>query len=82
MASFDVYDPAGHFVRTLTLQVAGDFKQDDFYIVHDQVVVVRSARSARDAYMGGDEDEKKPADDVEPVSLVALRFDTQATAKK
>jgi hypothetical protein len=82
MASFDVFDPAGHFVKTLALQVPGDFKQDEFHIVRDQLVVVRSARSARDAFMGGDEEKSAPDADMEPVSLVAYRFDAPATAKK
>jgi hypothetical protein len=82
MATFDVFNPAGHFVRTVSFQVPGDFKQDEFHIVRDQLVVVRSARSARDAFMGGDDDENKKEADIEPVTLVAFRFDAPATAKR
>ena len=81
MATFDVFDAQGHFVRTLALRVPGDFKQDEFYIVRDRLVVVRSARSARDALMGGDDDGGGDEADVEPVSLVAFRFDAPTTAK-
>ncbi|HET6347821.1 MAG TPA: 6-bladed beta-propeller [Candidatus Krumholzibacteria bacterium] len=81
MATFDVFDAKGRYVRTLTFDVPGDFKQDDFHIAGDQVVVVKSAKSARDAFMG-DGDDSKPAADVEPVSLVSYRFDNPATAQK
>jgi hypothetical protein len=82
MATFDVFDPAGHFVRTVAFQVPGNFRQDEFYLVRDQLVVVRSARSARDALMGSEDGDTKEAADVEPVSIVAFRFDTPTTAKK
>ena len=82
MATFDVFDPAGHFVRTVALQVPGDFDQDEFYIIRDQLVVVRSARSARDAFDGAEDEEKQPAADVEPVSVVAFRFDSPTTARR
>lgn len=82
MATFDVFDPAGRFVRTIALQVPGNFQQDEFHIIRDQLVVVRSARSARDAFMGGDEEKSQPEADIEPVTLAAFRFDTTATAKK
>lgn len=82
MATFDVFDPAGHFVRTVGFQVPGNFEQDEFYIVRDQLIVVRSARSARDAFMGSEDGDTKEAVDVEPVSIAAFRFDTPTTAKK
>lgn len=82
MATFDVFDAKGRFVRTVAFQVPGNFKQDEFHIVGEQLVVVRSVRSARDALMGSEDDASKPTEDVEPVTLVAFRFDTPATARK
>jgi hypothetical protein len=82
MAAFDVFDAKGRFVRTVALQVPGDFHQDEFYIVRDQLVVVRSARSSRDALMGGEDGAPASDADVAPVSLVAFHFDTPTTAKK
>jgi 6-bladed beta-propeller len=82
MAAFDVFDAQGHFVRTVAFQVPGDFKQDEFYVVRDQIMVVRSIRSARDALMGGDQDATKQEAEVDPVTLVAFRFDAPATAKR
>lgn len=82
MATFDVFDAAGHFVRTVAFQAPGNFRQDEFYLVRDRLVVVRSARSARDAFMGSEDGETKEAADVEPVSIAAFRFDTPTTAGK
>jgi len=80
MATFDVFDPRGHFVRTVSFKVPIDPKQDEFHIARDHVVVVKSARSARDAFMA-EGDDSKESEDVEPVSLVSYRFDAPATAK-
>jgi len=43
---------------------------------------VRSARSARDAFDGAEDETATPAADVEPVSVVAFRFDTPTTAAR
>jgi hypothetical protein len=82
MASFDVFDRDGRFVRTVAFQVPGDFKQDEFHLIRDQIVVVRGARTARDAMMGGEDGEEANHSDVEPMSIVAYRWDSPATAKK
>jgi hypothetical protein len=82
MATFDVFDANGRFVKTLALHVPGNYRQDEFHVVRDQLVVVRSARSARDALMGGDDGGEPKDEDVEPLSIIAYRFDTPATAKK
>jgi hypothetical protein len=82
MATFDVFDANGRFVRTVALQVPGDFRQDEFHIVRDQLVVVRSARSARDAFVGSDDGDTGEAADLQPVSIAAFRFDSPTTAKK
>jgi len=80
LASYDVFDGKGHFVRTVTFKLPINARQDEFHIARDHVVVVKSARSARDAFMA-EGDETKADEDVEPVSLVAYRFDAPATAK-
>ena len=82
MATFDVFDTAGHFVRTVAMQVPGDFDQDEFYLIRDQLVVVRSARSARDAFDGAEDETATPAADVEPVSVVAYRLEAPTTAAR
>lgn len=80
LATVDAFDVKGHFVKTFTFKLPINAKQDEFHIARDHVVVVKSARSARDAFMA-EGDETKADEDVEPVSLVAYRFDAPATAK-
>jgi hypothetical protein len=84
LATFDVFDANGRFVRSLAVKAPIDSKQDEFHVVHDQLVVVKSVRSARDAMFaeGDDGNASKDEADPEPVSLVCYRLDPQPTAKR
>ncbi len=80
LATIDAFDARGHFVRTLTLKLPYNPKLDEFHIARDHVVVVKSVRSARDAFMA-EGDDTGESEEVEPVSVVAYRLDSPATAR-
>jgi hypothetical protein len=84
MATFDVFDGSGKFIRQVAVKIPGDFREDEFHILRDQVVVVRSLRSAREAMFAemGTDDAAKDETEPDPVSVVAFRLDPQPTARR
>jgi hypothetical protein len=84
LVTLDVFDAAGHYVREVALRVPADFKQDEFHLIGDRLVVVKSLRSAREAMFAQMGDEKSTEDGIEPepVSLVCYRLEPQPTAKR
>lgn len=67
LGKFDVFDPSGHFVRTVTLLGEGDplrdlyvFAKDRFFVVTDFHRAQMTAWGAQDLYDDTDEEEPKP----------------------
>jgi hypothetical protein len=84
MATFDVFDANGRLVRTLSVKAPLDPRLDEFHMIRDQLVVVKSVRSARNAMLAemDEQDTTTGEDEPEPVSLVCYRLDPQPTAKR
>lgn len=72
IATFDVYDPDGHFTRQVSVRGEGDFGDDGVHFVGDRLYVVRGLRSAQRAQMGGGDEELSDEDieNAEPMSLI------------
>jgi len=73
MATFDVFDADGHFVRQITLRGEGDFDKDEFHIVGNRLYVVTGVRSARAAMRGAESE--KPVEDEEIVPMAVICYD-------
>jgi hypothetical protein len=69
IATFDVYDPEGRFVRQVTLEGEGSFKRDGFHFVKDRFYVVTGLRSARRAMFGAG-DEEADEEEQEPMGII------------
>jgi hypothetical protein len=85
LATFDVFDSAGRFVREVAIRVPADIRQDEFHLIGDQLVLVKSVRSAREAMLaqfGGNDTSPEDEAEPEPVTLVAYRLEPEPTAKR
>jgi hypothetical protein len=85
LVTFDVFDASGKFTRQVAVKAPGDLRQDEFHLIRDQLVLVKSVRSAREAMfaeMGGKGEASEDEAEPEPVSLVCYRLEPQPTAKR
>ncbi|MFH1756398.1 MAG: 6-bladed beta-propeller [Candidatus Latescibacterota bacterium] len=83
IATFDIYDSEGKFVRQVTLEGEDSFTKDGFHFVKDRFYVVTGLRSARRAMYGGDsEDEDDIAEDEEPMGIICYDMSEIIQSKK
>lgn len=87
LASFDVFDRAGRYLRRVHLRGKGDATEDGIFFVGDRVYVVTELLSARLADLGAGEDggaaegEEAGADEPEPMSVIAYALEEAAASK-
>ena len=74
LASFDVFDPQGSFIRQVDLSGQGTFEDDRFVLRGDRLFVITQFQSAMDAWRGrgGDEDSDEEEDFV-PMEVICYR---------
>jgi hypothetical protein len=64
IATWDMYDGQGRFIRQVAVRGEGSFEEDGIHFVGERMYVVRGLRSAQDAMHGdgggGDEDAEDP----------------------
>jgi hypothetical protein len=83
IATFDVYNNEGRFIRQITLEGEGDYKSDGFHFVKDRLYVVTGLRSARRAMFGvGGEDEEASEEDDEPMGIICYDMSQIIQSKK
>lgn len=70
IAEVDVFDPAGRFVRQLTLKGRGDYLNDGLHVVGDRLFVVTGLRSARRSMFGAGETAEEDDADAEPMGVI------------
>jgi hypothetical protein len=70
MASFDVFDSKGHFVREIALAGDADFTEDGFHFDGDRLIIVKGFRGARRAMFAGLTGGEDEEEEVEPLSVV------------
>ncbi len=71
IATFDVFDQQGKFVRQVTLEGQGSYRRDGFHFVKDRLYVVTGLRSARRAMFGGDSGSADDSEeDDEPMGII------------
>ena len=79
LATFDVYDTQGRFVREMVLEGDFDPQNDGLFLAGGYLIVVTDLVSARDAWMGGAGEEEMDGD-PEPMEVVCYRMDSSAVA--
>jgi len=71
IATFDVFDTDGKFMRRVTLEGEGSYKKDGLHFVNDRLYVVTGLRSARRAMFGGmGDDEEGIEEEDEPMGII------------
>ena len=71
LATWDVFDAAGLFVRQVRMACPGDGRRDGVFFLGDRVLIVRGLLDALSAQMGGTaETEEEPA----PIEVVCYRI--------
>jgi hypothetical protein len=81
IASFDVFNPEGQFVKTVTLQGQGDPEQDLYVFEKDRFYVVTSFLTAAMSAQGveGLEDD---GEDAEPMAVICYKLEGDAFAAR
>jgi hypothetical protein len=76
IASFDVFDAEGRFVRQVVLPGEGDYDEDGFHLVGDRLFVITGVRSARDAMRGafGEGEEDQADEEVRALSVICYEL--------
>ena len=70
IATVDVFDKAGKFVRQITFEGEGDYIKDGIHVVGDRLYVVTGLRSARRAMFGVGDDSEDDDSDAEPMGVI------------
>ena len=70
IASFDIYDGQGKFVRQVSIRGEGSFDADGLHFVGDRMYVVRGLRSAQDAMHGEGGGGGEDAEDPGPMAVI------------
>jgi hypothetical protein len=72
LASFDVFDQSGDFVRQIAVRGEGSFREDGFHLIGDRLFVTRGFQAALRAERGlASEDEDL---DAEPMSVICYEL--------
>ena len=76
LATFDVFDPEGRFVRQVSLAGEGDPVEDALHLRNDRLFVVRHFQDASASMWsrGGDADGGEE-EDAEPIEVICYRLD-------
>jgi hypothetical protein len=74
IATFDVFDSSGKFMRQVTLKGVGSYAEDGFYLVGERFYVVTGLRSARRAMFGAGEGGAEEGEETEPMELVCYQL--------
>jgi len=77
IATVDVFDKAGKFVRQITFEGEGDYIKDGIHVVGDRLYVVTGLRSARRAMFGVGDDSEDDDSGAEPMGVIC--YDLGAT---
>lgn len=78
VATFDVFDQDGHFVRQVTLIGEGDFPEDGLHFVGNRLFVVTGLLSARAAMDGaGSDDSYDEDEELIPMSVICYDLELQ-----
>jgi len=82
IATFDVYNTSGEFVRQVSLEGDAGFREDGlFFVGDDRFVVIRALSDARRAMFGSsEEDAEEDEPEVDPLSVVCYRLPSLAPA--
>jgi len=76
LGTFDVFDPDGRFVRTVTLMGQGNFEEDRILLVGKRIFVITQFRSTMDAMAGTtSEEEELDDDDLVPMEVICYSVD-------
>lgn len=78
IATFDVFDENGHFVRQVTLKGEGDFPEDGLHFVGNRLYVVTGLMSARAAMAGtGREEDYEDEEELTPMTVICYDLELQ-----
>jgi hypothetical protein len=81
LGTFDVFNPEGHFVKTVTLQGQGNPQEDLYVFEKDRVYVVTSFLTAAMSAQGV-EGFSAEGEDAEPMSVICYRLEGESVAAK
>jgi hypothetical protein len=70
IATFDVFNAEGKFIRQVTLEGEGSYRGDGFHFVKDRFYVVTGLRSARRAMFGAGEEDTDESEEDEPMGII------------
>lgn len=79
LATFDVFDPAGRFVRQIRMNGEFDPENDGLFIAGNYLLVVTDLVSAQEAMMGGVEGDAMG--DADPMEIICHRMDLAPIAQ-
>lgn len=82
LATFDVFDKDGRFVRQTAVQAEGSFRDDGIVISGDNLFVIRQLRSAQRAMYAASDDTETKDENPEPMSIVSYRLTPAPTASR
>lgn len=82
IAVFDVYDPAGRFVRQVTLMGEGDPQTDGYYFVGDRLYVVTDLLQASLTLQSGGQSFQIGDEEPEPMSVICYELSEDLWLKK
>ncbi len=76
MQTYDVFDPAGHFVRQVSMVCAGDPQEDSLFVVgQDRMLLVTGFMDALRAVLGGGATpEGEEQEEAAPVQVICYRI--------
>lgn len=84
VATFDVFDAEGRFIRQVSIACDADYEGDGLHFVGDKLIVVKELRTSRRAMFadltGGDD--AADEGDVEPLSVICYDIGNIVAAKR
>jgi hypothetical protein len=77
LATYDVFDPEGHFIKEVAVQCEGDGEVDKLFFLGDRAILVKGYLEAVSAMFGRGTPVTADGGEAEPMEIVCFRLPSE-----